>query len=77
MKDATQWTIKSLAEAFDEYLRSVRGARPETRRAYGRYVRQFLDSVSRDGRAPAPDAITPADVVRFIEERSQRLCPGS
>lgn len=77
MKDPTQWTNKSLAEAFDEYLRSVRGARPETRRAYGRYARQFLDSVSRDGRAPAPDAITPADVVRFIEERSQRLCPGS
>jgi len=77
MEDPTQWTIESLVEAFDEYLRSVRGARPETRRAYGRYARQFLEAVFGDGRALAPDAIAPAEVVLFIEERSRRWCPGS
>jgi site-specific recombinase XerD len=77
MEDPTQWTIESLGVAFDEYLRSVRGAQPETRRAYGRYARQFLDTVFGDGRALALDAIAPADVVLFIEDKSRRLRPGS
>jgi len=77
METSTQWTMESLIEAFDEFLRSVRGAQPETRRAYGRYARQFLDAVFGDGRALAPDTIAPADVVLFIEERSRQLRPGS
>jgi site-specific recombinase XerD len=77
MGGLTQWTIESLVEAFDEHLRSVRGARSETRRAYGRYARQFLEAVFSNQHPIAPDAIAPADVVLFIEERSRQWSPGS
>ena len=77
MDSPTQWTIDSLVGAYDEYLHSVRGAQPETRRAYSRDVRQFLEAVFDDRRSVAPAAITAADVALFIEERSRRLRPGS
>ena len=76
MAAPSQWTRQGLVDAFEEHLRKVRGAQLETRQAYTRYARQFLDSVFADDRVD-PRAIEPSGVVRFIEAKSRRWRPGS
>jgi len=68
--------IARLLEKYSEYLRDVRGASPSTRTYYCRYASEFL-SVHFADEPLEISRIRPAEVTRFITDRSARWTPGS
>jgi integrase len=65
-----------LVEEYSEYLSEVRGAAPSTCTSYRRYAREFLGVRFAD-RPLEISRIRPAEVTRFITDRSTRWTTGS
>jgi site-specific recombinase XerD len=65
-----------LVQAFEQYLRSSRGAAEETCRGYIRYVREFLTACFGRDRVDVRK-LGPSDVVEFVTAKSTHLQPRS
>jgi integrase/recombinase XerD len=69
-------SLDSLLAAFDAHLQHVRGATKQTRREYGRYVREFLKDRLGTARIDVTD-LGPRDLIQFVAERAKRCKPGT
>ena len=68
--------VATLLTAFDTHLESARGATRQTRREYGRYVREFLVDRSREARVDVAD-LSARDLIDFVTERAKHCKPGT
>lgn len=69
-----EWTVEEALADFDEHLRRARGLCAGTRRNYGRYAGEFLETVFPAGPVNVTE-IDPRDVVAFVGDLTHRYRP--
>jgi site-specific recombinase XerD len=69
-------SLDSLLAAFDTHLQTARGATQQTRREYGRYVREFLKDRSGTARINVAD-LGARDLIHFVAERAKHCKPAT
>jgi site-specific recombinase XerD len=68
--------VDTLLAAFDTHLESARGATQQTRREYGRYVRQFLEDRSREEKVDVAE-LSARELIDFVAERAKHRKPST
>ena len=67
--------VDTLLAAFERHLRTVRGATPQTRLEYTRYVREYLEG--HHGETVDVTRLQAADLIDFVVERAARCAAGT
>lgn len=76
MTNSDRLTVEAVLTAFDEHLDRTRGACPEVRHNYARFVRAFLESLFGDGEVDLGRVCT-RDVVDFVVASTHRYRPAT